>query len=75
MVYLDEEQYILLKKTSHASQKKMSQLIREALSQYFQVKKKPTDYLSFVGIGSGPKKGKTSEQVDDVLRGALRSSL
>lgn len=74
MVYLEDDQFLLLKKTSASSNRKMAELIREALSQYFRPLKKPQDYLSFVGIAEGPKKGKTSEQVDETLREALRSS-
>lgn len=74
MVYLEEGQFFLLKKTSTSSNKKMSEIIREALSQYFQIKKKSHNYFSFVGIAEGPKRGKTSEQVEETLREALRAS-
>lgn len=74
MVYLDDDQFFLLKKTAVSSKRKMSEIIREALSHHLKGRKKKLDYFSFVGMGRGPKKGKTSEQAEDILREALRSS-
>ena len=74
MVYLENEQFLLLKRAAVSSNRKMSEIIREAVSNHLRGKKKKLDYFSFVGIGSGPKKGKTSEQAEDILREALKSS-
>ena len=74
MIYLEDNQFVLLKRAAVSSNRKMSVIIREALSNYLKGKKKKLDYFSFVGIGHGPKKGKTSEQAEDILREALKSS-
>lgn len=74
MVYLEDEQFFLLKRSSVSSNRRMSEIIREALSRYFKGKKPKGDYFSFVGIANGPKRGKTSERVDETLREALRRS-
>ena len=74
MIYLEDDQFLLLKRTAASSNRKMSEIIREALSNYLKGKKKKLDYFSFVGIGHGPKNGKTSEQAEDILREALKSS-
>lgn len=71
MVYLEDEQFLLLKKVAARSGKKMSEVIREALRAYLEGKGK-VDYFSFVGIAEGPKGGRTSEEVEEVLREALR---
>lgn len=75
MIYLEDDQFLLLKRTAVSSNRKMSEIIREALSSHLRGKKKKFDYFSFVGIGNGPRKGKTSEQAEDILREALKSSL
>ncbi|MEW6425974.1 MAG: DNA-binding protein [Bacillota bacterium] len=71
MVYLDEEQFLILKKVAASSKKKASEIIREALTAYFKEKSK-VDYFSFVGIAEGPKKGRTSEEAEDILKEVLR---
>jgi len=75
MIYLEDEQFLLLKRAAVSSKRKMSEIIREALSSHLRGKKKKLDYFSFVGTGNGPRKGKTSEQAEDILREALKSSL
>lgn len=75
MVYLEDEQFVLLKRAAASSRRKMSEIIREALSNHLKGRKKKLDYFSFVGTGNGPRKGKTSEQAEDILREALKSSL
>lgn len=73
MVYLEDDQFLLLKRAAAASKKKMSEIIREALSNYLKEKKgKKLDYFSFVGIAEGPKKGRTSEQAEEILREVLK---
>jgi metal-responsive CopG/Arc/MetJ family transcriptional regulator len=72
MVYLEDEQFILLKRAVSASKKRMSEIIREAISSYLKEKEKPVDYFSFVGIAEGPKKGTASERAEDVLRETLK---
>lgn len=73
MVYLEDDQFLLLKGTAASSKKRMSEIIREALSSYLREKKKgKPEYFSFVGIAEGPKKGKTSEQAEEILREALK---
>lgn len=73
MVYLEDDQFLLLKRAAALSKKKMPEIVREALSNY--LKRKHTtkiDYLSFVGIAEGPKKGRASEQVDEILKETLK---
>ncbi len=71
MVYLEEEQFLLLKKVAARSRKKMSEIIREALRAYLEEKGK-VDYFSFVGIAEGPQNGRASEEAEEILREALR---
>jgi len=72
MVYLADDQFFLLKKTAAVSKKKMSEIIRTALSNH--LKKDKLNYFSFVGVARGPKKGKASEQAEEILREVLKSS-
>lgn len=73
MVYLDNEQYMLLKRVSRSSQKKMSEIIREALSKYFLEKQEQkSEYFSFVGIAKGPPKGRISEKTEEILKEILK---
>jgi FPC/CPF motif-containing protein YcgG len=72
MVYLEDEQFLLLKRTAASSKKKMSEIIREALSSYIKEKKEKLDYFSFVGLAEGPKDGRTSEQTEEILRKLLK---
>ena len=74
MVYLEDDQFFLLKKTAASSKRKMYEIIRAALSNHLKGKKKKLNYFSFVGTARGPKKGKTSEQAEEVLKEVLRSS-
>ncbi|NPV30322.1 MAG: hypothetical protein HPY58_11895 [Firmicutes bacterium] len=71
MIYLEEDQFLMLKKVAASSRKKVSEIIREALTAYLKEKGK-VDYFSFVGIAEGPKNGRTSEDAEDILREALR---
>jgi dsDNA-binding SOS-regulon protein len=72
MVYLEDNQFLLLKRVAASSKKRMSEIIREALSCYLNEKKEKLDYFSFVGIAEGPKKGKTSERAEKILREVLK---
>ena len=74
IIYLEQDQYILLKEASALKRGKMSEIIREALAIYLKTKKQNPDYFSFVGIAQGPKNGKTSEKAEEILLEALRSS-
>ncbi len=71
MVYLDEEQYLLLKRVAASSGKRASEIIREALALYLKEKNK-ADYFSFVGAAAGPEGGRASEEAEEILREALR---
>ncbi len=73
MIYLEDNQFLLLKRMAASSKKRMSEIIREALSGYLMEQRKgKDDYFSFVGIAEGPKKGKTSEQAEEILREVLK---
>ncbi len=71
MVYLENDQFLMLKKAAASSKKKVSEIIREAIANYLKDKNK-VDYFSFVGIAEGPRNGRTSEEAEVVLREVLR---
>ncbi|WP_422445546.1 ribbon-helix-helix domain-containing protein [Thermoanaerobacterium sp. DL9XJH110] len=68
MVYLNEEQFFALKQIAKQSNRKMAELIREAVDNLIREKNKNKNYFRFVGIGSGEVNGRTSENVDEVLK-------
>lgn len=72
MIYLEDEQFVLLKRAATASQKKMSEIIREAVSCFLTERKEKIDYFSFVGIAEGPEKGRTSENAEEVLKEIMK---
>ncbi len=72
MVYLEDEQFLLLKRVSIYSEKRMSEIMRDALFAYLKGKKEKIDYFSFVGIGEGPKNGRASEHGEELLREILK---
>ena len=72
MIYIEDGQFALLKRVALSSKKRMSEIIREALSVYLEEKKEKLDYFSFVGIAEGPKDGRVSEKAEEVLRKALK---
>lgn len=73
MVYLEDNQYLLLKKVASSSNKGMAEIIREALAQHLTTKTlSKTDPFSFVGIAKGPKNGDTSERAEEILKESLR---
>ena len=72
MIYLEDEQFVLLKRAASASRKNMAEIIREALAGYFSERKEKINYFSFVGIAEGPRKGRTSEKAEDVLREIMK---
>lgn len=73
MVYLEDDQLLLLKRMAASTKKKMSEIIREALSSYLKKREKgKIDYFSFVGIAEGPAKGRISEQTEEILREMLK---
>ena len=72
MVYLEDEQFMLLKRAASASQKNMAEIIREALANFLSERKEKIDFFSFVGIAEGPVKGKTSENAEDILREIMK---
>jgi FPC/CPF motif-containing protein YcgG len=74
MIYLEDDQFHLLKQAAASSKRKMSEIVREAVASYLKKGKRRGDYFSFVGMAEGPKNGKTSEQAEEILQGVLRSS-
>ena len=72
MIYLEDEQFMLLKRAVSTSKKKMSEIIRDAITHYLNEKKREVDYFSFIGIAEGPERGRTSEEAEEVLRGMLK---
>jgi predicted transcriptional regulator len=73
MIYLEDDQYLLLKKIASSSNRRMTEIIREALARHLRTRRvRKADALSFIGIAKGPKKGNTSERAEEILRESLR---
>lgn len=72
MIYIKDEQFLLLKKLAASSKRRMSEIIRDALSEYLRKKKRGIKYYSFVGIAEGPENGDASERAEEVLKEALK---
>lgn len=68
MVYLEEDQFVLLKKKAQQQRQSMAELIREAVRRYLKSDKTKIDYFSFVGIAGGPKGEAASEQTEEILK-------
>jgi hypothetical protein len=68
MIYLEEEQFLLLRKRAKAEGRSMADLIREAVSHYLKGDSSRGDYFSFVGIGEGPKGEAASEEAEELLK-------
>lgn len=71
MVYLEEEQFALLKQKARQQGQSMAELIREAIRRYLKSDKTRIDYFSFVGIGQGPKGEAASEHAEEILKDLL----
>lgn len=72
MIYLEDEQFFLLKKAASQSKKRVSEIVREAIWLYFKQKKPLKDAFSFIGIAEGPQNGKTSEEAEEILKEILK---
>lgn len=68
MIYLEEEQFLLLRKRAKAEERSMAELIREAVSRYLKGDSSKDDYFSFVGIGEGPKGEAASEEAEELVK-------
>jgi predicted DNA-binding protein len=71
MVYLSDKQHELLKNKAETEGRSMAELIREAVND-FLIKEPKKDYFAFIGIGKGPKDGRASEQVEELLKESLK---
>ncbi len=71
MIYLEDDQFWLLKKRAQQQGRSMAELIREAVRRYLKGNKARADYFSFVGIGRGPKGEAASEQAEEILKKLL----
>ncbi|MCL5986897.1 MAG: ribbon-helix-helix domain-containing protein [Actinobacteria bacterium] len=72
MIYLTEEQALLLKRKSQETGNSTASLIREAIDKYITSQKKEKDYFSFVGIAEGPKGEAISENVEEALKQIIK---
>ncbi len=72
MIYLEEEQFLLLRKRAQAEERSMAELIREAVSRYLKGDSSEGDYSSFVGIGEGPKGEAASEEAEELIKQLFR---
>jgi FPC/CPF motif-containing protein YcgG len=68
MIYLEEEQFLLLRKRAKAEGRSMADLIREAVSRYLKGDSSRDDYFSFVAIGKGPKGEAASEEAEELIK-------
>ncbi|MCL6642039.1 MAG: ribbon-helix-helix domain-containing protein [Candidatus Bipolaricaulota bacterium] len=68
MIYLEEEQFLLLRKRAQAEERSMAELIREAVSRYLKGDSSKDDFFSFVGIGEGPKGEAASEEAEELIK-------
>jgi FPC/CPF motif-containing protein YcgG len=68
MIYLEEEQFLLLRKRAKAEGRSMAELIREAVSRYLKGDSSRDDYFSFVAIGEGPKGEAASEEAEELIK-------
>jgi len=74
-IYLEEEQFLLLKRLAEAEGRSTAELIREAVSRYLQGDSSRVVYFSFVGIGEGPKGEAASEEAEEIVKRVLSISL
>jgi hypothetical protein len=72
MVYLTDDQFFSLNQLTKQTNKRMAELIREAVEILIKEKTKDKDYFRFVGIGQGEPNGNTSEKIDEVLKEVFR---
>ena len=75
MIYLEEEQFLLLRKRAEAEERSMAELIREAVSRYLKGDSSEGDYFSFVGIGAGPKGEAASEEAEVLIKQLFRKRI
>lgn len=69
-ILVDESLLLELKHKAKSEKRSMSELIREALSEYLKEERK-RQRLSFVGIGGSGRKG-ISESDEKILKEAIR---
>lgn len=67
MIYLSEEQQLLLKERAREKGVSMAALIREAVDGYLVREKPAVDYMAIVGIAEGAPGDRTSERVDEAM--------
>lgn len=65
-LFADAGTLLELKRLAQEQRRPVAQLVREALEEYIQARRRPGRRLSFVGIGES-KTGDLSEQVDEHL--------
>ncbi len=74
MVYLDEDQFLRLKKRAAETGQPVAALVREAVNRYLAGAGGQVDYFSFVGSAAGPEGGNASETCEEILRHLLRET-
>lgn len=66
MLYLPEIQHERLTRLAAETGTSMAQLVRDAIEQYLTHCRRPVR-ARFVGSGAGPRGGRASEHVDEIL--------
>lgn len=74
MVYLSEEQQLLLKQRARKRGVSMAALIREAVDGFLVREKPEVDYMAIVGMAEGVPGENVSERVDEVLAEIIKTN-
>lgn len=72
MVYLTEAQRAALARYARSRQKRVAQVIREAVDRLLTSEARPRRRARFIGIASGPERAPISERAEELLREYLR---
>lgn len=72
MIYLKEQQQLVLRQRAREKGVSVASLIRDAVDDFIVREKPQVDYLSIVGIAAGVASERTSERVDEALAAAMR---
>ncbi len=68
MIYLEDEQYKFLKLKAKLLNCSMAELVRKAVSLFISRERPVPSYLGFIGAGTGPEGGRTSEEDEKILK-------
>lgn len=72
MIYLKEQQQLVLRQRAREKGVSVASLIRDAVDDFIVREKPQVDYLLIVGMAAGVAGERTSERVDEALAAAMR---